>query len=51
MRFKLYLNLRENMAQQKPVTNENGPSASAVYKRTVWTADSTGLREGNGGGW
>lgn len=38
------------MAQQKPTANENGTSASAVYKRTVWTADSTGLREGNGRG-
>lgn len=32
------------------MAKENGTTVSAVYKRTVWTADNTGLREGNGGG-
>lgn len=32
------------------MAKENGTTVSAVYKRTVWTADNTGLREGSGRG-
>lgn len=32
------------------MAKENGTTVSAVYKRTVWTADNTGLGEGSGRG-
>ena len=48
MNFKLYLNLRENMEQRKPMADEDVPTVGFVYKKTcVSGTDSTRVRAGN----